>query len=156
MTEIAEGNAEGNIFELRLNPQYYDFDPSGIAHNVVYIRWLEDGRLAFQSASVWPPDRLYAADIAAALTRTEIVYKRPIRLSDPVMIRVWVTHVGRSALSLALRFLHPETGLEYARAEQSGCFVRRSTGRPIAMPAEFWEFCRSYSAQFGLPEGSGK
>jgi len=146
----------GDLFELRLNPQYYDFDPSGIAHNVVYIRWLEDGRLAFQSASAWPPDRLYAADIAAALTRTEIVYKRPIRLSDPVTVRVWVTHVGRSALSLALRFFHPETGLEYARAEQSGCFVRRSTGRPIPMPAEFWEFCRSYLARFGLPDGIGK
>jgi len=145
-----------DIFELRLNPQYYDFDPSGIAHNVVYIRWLEDGRLAFQSASAWPPDRLYAADIAAALTRTEIVYKRPIRLSDPVTIRVWVTHVGKSALSLALRFFHPETGLEYARAEQSGCFVRRSTGRPIPMPAEFWEFCRSYLARVGLPDGHGK
>ena len=129
----------GDLFELRLNPQYYDFDPSGIAHNVVYIRWLEDGRLAFQSASAWPPDRLYAADIAAALTRTEIVYKRPIRLSDPVTVRVWVTHVGRSALSLALRFFHPETGLEYARAEQSGGRSSRSARRgriPGPFPGE--------------------
>jgi acyl-CoA thioester hydrolase len=140
------------IFELRLNPQYYDFDPSGIAHNVVYIRWLEDGRLAFQSASPWPPERLYASDIAAVLTRTEILYKRPIRLSDPVVLRVWVTQVGKSVLSLSLRFFHPETGLEYARAEQTGCFVRLSTGRPQPMPAEFADFCRASLARFGLPD----
>ena len=139
-------------FALRLNPQYYDFDPSGIAHNVVYIRWLEDGRLAFQASSPWPPERLYAADLAAVLTRTEIVYQSPVRLSDPVILRVWVTRVGKSALSLALRFAHPETGREYARAEQSGCFVRRSTGRPVPMPAEFADYCRAAQACVGPPK----
>ena len=131
------------IFSVPIHPQYYDYDPSSIVHNATYVRWLEDGRIAFQQSSPWPTERLYAADMAAVLTRTEIHYKRPIRLSDRVVLCVRVTHVGRSALSLALRFVHPETGLEYARAEQDGCFVKRSTGKPVAMPAEFLEFCRA-------------
>ena len=140
------------VFSLLIRPQYYDFDPSSIVHNATYVRWLEDGRIAFQQASPWPPERLYAADMAAVLTRTEIQYKRPVRLSENVLLRVWVLSAGRSALSLALRFVHPETETEYARAEQSGCFVRRSTGRPMAMPAEFFEFCRQYSAKHKAPE----
>ena len=140
-----------DVFSLLIRPQYYDFDPSSIVHNATYVRWLEDGRIAFQQASPWPTEKLYAADMAAVLTRTEIRYKRPVRLAETVLLKVWVVSVGRSALSLALRFVHPETHAEYACAEQSGCFVRRSTGRPIAMPAEFWEFCRQYQAKFGLP-----
>lgn len=140
------------MFGLLIRPQYYDFDPSSIVHNATYVRWLEDGRIAFQQASPWPTERLYAADMAAVLTRTEIRYKRPVRLSETVLLRVWVLSVGRSALSLALRFVHPETGIEYAAAEQSGCFVRRSTGRPVAMPAEFLEFCRRYREKFSPPE----
>lgn len=141
-----------DVFSLLIRPQYYDFDPSSIVHNATYVRWLEDGRIAFQQASPWPTEVLYAADMAAVLTRTEIRYKRPVRLSETVLLRVWVLSVGRSALSLALRFVHPEDGTEYARAEQSGCFVRRSTGKPIAMPAEFLEFCRQYQARFCVPE----
>lgn len=141
-----------DAFSLLIRPQYYDFDPSSIVHNATYVRWLEDGRIAFQQASPWPTEKLYAADLAAVLTRTEIHYKRPVRLSETVLLRVWVLSVGRSALSLALRFVHPEDGTEYARAEQSGCFVRRSTGKPIAMPAEFLEFCRQYKARFCVPE----
>lgn len=141
-----------DVFSLLIRPQYYDFDPSSIVHNATYVRWLEDGRIAFQQASPWPTEALYAADMAAVLTRTEIRYKRPVRLSETVLLRVWVLSVGRSALSLALRFVHPEDGTEYARAEQSGCFVRRSTGKPMAMPAEFLEFCRQYQARFCVPE----
>lgn len=141
-----------DVFSLLIRPQYYDFDPSSIVHNATYVRWLEDGRIAFQQASPWPTEKLYAADMAAVLTRTEIHYKRPVRLSETVLLRVWVLSVGRSALSLALRFVHPEDGTEYARAEQSGCFVRRSTGKPVAMPAEFLEFCRQYKAGFCVPD----
>ena len=141
-----------DVFSLLIRPQYYDFDPSSIVHNATYVRWLEDGRAAFQQAGPWPIERMYAADMTAVLTRTEICYKRPVRLSDAVLLRVWVLSVGRSALSLALRFVHPETDMEYARAEQSGCFVRRSTGKPVAMPAEYLEFCSAYKAKFCVPE----
>ena len=33
-------------------------------------------RVAFQEGSAWPPARLYAEDVAPALTRTELILKR--------------------------------------------------------------------------------
>ena len=141
-----------DVFEFRLRPQYYDFDPSSLVHNATYVRWLEDARTAFQQISPWPTERLYAADLTAVLTRTEIDYKAPIRLSDAVTVRLWMTNLGKSAWSVALRFVCPETGKEYARAEQSGCYIKRSTGRPTAMPAEFVAFCRQYLARTELAD----
>ena len=135
-----------NAFEYQLSPQYYDFDPSSLVHNATYVRWLEDARTAFQQTSPWPTERLHAADLTAVLTRTEIVYKLPIRLEDAVSVRLWMTHLGKSAWSVALRFVCPMTGKEYARAEQSGCYITRSTGKPIGMPIDFVEYCRTYLA----------
>lgn len=133
-----------NVFEHQLSPQYYDFDPSSLVHNATYVRWLEDTRTAFQQTSPWPTARLHAADLTAVLTRTEIVYKLPIRLEDVVSVRLWMTHLGKSAWSVALRFVCPMTGREYARAEQSGCYITRSTGKPTSMPIDFVEYCRTY------------
>jgi acyl-CoA thioester hydrolase len=133
-----------HVFEYSLQPQYYDFDPSSLVHNATYVRWLEDARTAFQQTSPWPTERLYAADLTAVLTRTEIDYKAPIRLSDSVMVRLWMVHLGKSAWTVALRFVCPHSGKEYARAEQSGCYIKRSTGRPAPMPLEFVSYCRAY------------
>lgn len=141
-----------DVFEYRLRPQYYDFDPSSLVHNATYVRWLEDARTAFQQTSPWPTRRLHAEDLTAVLTRTEIVYKHPIRLSDAVSVRLWMTHLGKSAWSVALRFVCPDTGKEYARAEQSGCYIRRSTGRPTAMPPDFVTFCRTYLTTANVAE----
>lgn len=138
-----------DLFQYALRPRYYDFDPSNIVHNATYVRWLEDVRTAFQESSSWPPERLFTADLVSALTRTEIIYKAAIHLGDPVSVRLWVDKVGRSFWAVTLAFVHPETDAEYALAHQEGCFVRRSTGRPVAMPVEFLQFCRDYQRRVG-------
>ena len=118
------------VFSLLIRPQYYDFDPSSIVHNATYVRWLEDGRIAFQQASPWPAERLYAADNGGGLDPHRNLLQAPGALGrEPCCSKCGSLSAGRSALSLALRFVHPETQTEYARAEQSGCFVRRSTGK---------------------------
>ena len=139
------------VFEHAIVPAYYDFDASSVVHNTVYVRWLEDTRTAWQRTSPWPPERLYAADLVPALTRTEIEYKAPILLGDAVAVSLYVTRVGRSAWSVAFVFLHPGTRRVYARAAQDGCFVRRSTGRVAPMPADFTAFCRDYQSRTGPP-----
>jgi acyl-CoA thioester hydrolase len=134
----------GDVFTHRVLPQFYDFDPLRIAHNVVYIRWLEDARKAFVDASPLPMDRCWAADLSPALTGTEIRYQRPIRYGDPVDLRLWVTRAGRSAWALAFEFVRPETGIVFATGSQTGCFVHPSDGRPAPMPREFLVFCRGF------------
>jgi acyl-CoA thioester hydrolase len=132
------------IFTYNLSPQFYDFDLMGIAHNVVYIRWMEDARGAFVDASPWPMSRFWASDLAPAITRMEIHYRKPIRLYDSVKIRVQVLKSGKTSWTLSLTFVHPDTGLIYAGGSQSGYFLRHSTGRPAPMPPDFVAFCQPY------------
>jgi acyl-CoA thioester hydrolase len=132
------------IFTYPLHPHFYDFDLMGIAHNVAYVRWMEDARAAFLDASPWPMSRFWTSDYAPAITKTEISYRKPIRLYDPVAIRVHVLKYGKTSWTLALAFVHSETGTIYADGSQSGYFLRPSTGRPAPMPTDFVEFCRPY------------
>ena len=133
-----------DVFEHTLQPQFYDFDPLKIAHNVVYIRWLEDARFEFLDVSPWPMTRCWAEDLSPALTGTEIRYHRPLHYGDAVRVRLQVTRAGKSAWALAFEFVAQDTSLVYASGSQTGCFVRPSTGRPAPMPAEFLTFCQKF------------
>jgi acyl-CoA thioester hydrolase len=132
------------VFSHPLHPHFYDFDLMGIAHNVAYIRWMEDARAAFLDASPWPMSRFWAFDYAPAITRTEIHYRKPIRPYDPVAIQIHVLKYGKTRWTLGLAFVNPEFETHYADGSQSGYFLRPSTGRPAPMPMEFVEFCRPY------------
>ncbi len=131
-------------FEHPFLPQFYDFDPLRIAHNVAYIRWLEDARFAFLAASPWPMARCWAEDLSPALTETEIRYGRPIRYGDAVALRLGITRAGKSAWALAFEFVGPVTGTVFASGSQTGCFVHPSNGRPAPMPPDFLAFCRRF------------
>ena len=133
-----------DVFEHALQPNFYDFDPLRIVHKVVYIRWLEDARFGFLSASPWPMARCWDEDLSPALTGTEIRYHRPVRYGDAVGVRLWMSRAGKSAWALAFEFVAPETGAVYASGTQTGCFVRPSSGRPAPMPPEFLAFCQRF------------
>lgn len=132
------------VVAYTFQPHFYDFDLMGIAHNVAYIRWMEDARAAFLDASPWPMSRLWAEDFAPAITRTEIQYVKPIRLYDPVAVQVRVLKFGRTTWTLSLSFSHAGTETLYAEGLQSGYFLHPSTGRPARMPVEFMAFFRPY------------
>ena len=65
--------------ELAFNVGTYDIDFAGIVSNIVYLRWLEDLRLAMLEAHLPLEDQL-AAGTTPVLLSTEIEYLRAIRL----------------------------------------------------------------------------
>lgn len=114
----------------------YDIDFAGIVSNIVYIRWLEDLRLAMMDES-FPLQRALAEDIAPILLETRISYGRPLTIQDRPHGRIWVKRMERIRWILAAEFVSPGPGDEtqsHATAEQTGVFIRLSTRRPIAIP----------------------
>ena len=108
------------VVAYTFQPHFYDFDLMGIAHNVAYIRWMENARAAFLDASPWPMSRLWAEEFAPAITRTEIQYVKPIRLYDPVAVQVHVLKsAGRPGRSACVRPMRVTETL-YAEGLQSG------------------------------------
>ena len=110
----------------------YDIDFAGIVSNIVFVRWLEDLRLAMLDEA-YPIARALAEDTAPILLETRIAYERPVTIHDAVTGRMWVSEMGRVKWHLGAEFV--VGAAVHARAEQTGLFIRLSTRRPIAVPA---------------------
>jgi acyl-CoA thioester hydrolase len=123
--------AQSRVIERDLAVRTYDIDFAGVVSNIVYVRWLEDLRLAMMD-EVYPIARALAEDVAPILLETRIAYERPVTIHDRLKGRMWVTEMGRVKWHLAAEFVVGEE--VHARAEQTGLFIRLTTRRPIAPP----------------------
>lgn len=110
----------------------YDIDFGGIVSNIVYIRWLEDLRVQMLAEHFPLETAVRELGIAPVLVRTEIDYKRPIRLFDRVQARMWVAEVG--AVRQVLQAEFTVDGVVHTLARQTTCFVDMTTGRPVPTP----------------------
>ncbi len=111
----------------------YDIDFVGFVSNIVYVRWLEDLRLQML-AEFFPLDTaMQAQGIAPVLLRTEIDYKRAIRLFDAVQGRMWLAEAGPVRQVLQAEFT--VDGQLRASARQTTCFIDLASSRPTPTPA---------------------
>jgi acyl-CoA thioester hydrolase len=116
---------------LPFRPATYDIDVAGIMSNIVYIRWLEDLRLAFFD-QVLPFDQAMVQGLVPTLVRTEIDYLRSLRLFDPVVGSMELESLGRTSARLRAEFRVNDELV--ARAVQVGVFVDTTTGKAAPIP----------------------
>ncbi len=120
--------------ELSFQPKTYDIDFAGHVSNIVYIRWLEDLRLSLLDTYL-PLKTLMDKGIAPVVMRTTIDYKRPVKLFDKPIGKMWAGEIGNVKGILLAEF--SVNGVVVATAEQVGIFVRLDSGRPVVSPEEF-------------------
>jgi acyl-CoA thioester hydrolase len=118
-------------YEQALPIRTYDIDFAGIVSNIVFVRWLEDLRLGLMDRA-YPLTRALAEDVAPVLLSTQIVYRHPVTISDPLIGRIQVSRMSRVRWRLAAEFT--VNGAIHAEAEQEGLFMRLSTRKPIPIP----------------------
>jgi len=122
------------LVEKNFQVKTYDIDFAGHVSNIVYIRWLEDLRFALLDA-YFPLKPQLDAGYAPILIRTNIQYRRAIRLFEPVQGRMWVQSVGGAKALLAARIVVNEDVC--ADVVQEGVFADLTTGRPMRIPDAF-------------------
>ena len=128
---MSESPPDRRAIERALPVRTYDIDFAGVVGNIVYIRWLEDLRLALMDEA-YPIARALADDVAPILLATRIRYERPVTIQDALTGRMWVVAMAKVRWTVAAEFL--VGGRCHAAAEQDGLFIRLSTRRPIAPP----------------------
>ena len=129
--------------ELAIEIRGYDIDAWGIVSNIVYVRWLEDLRSTLLREFVdW--QRYAREGHGPVLARTEIDYRRPLRLGDALSGRMWIESVRRSRWNVGAEFL--VGGRAIAAARQEGYWVNLATVRPAPMPAEMLEHLAAWQA----------
>ena len=114
----------------------YDIDFAQIVSNIVYVRWLEDLRLAFLEA-YYPMADLVADGFSPVLAKTEIEYHRAVRLLDKPTGRMWAGKIERVRWQVRAEFV--VDGVVTTTAVQAGYFVSLDTFRPVRLPERLRE-----------------
>lgn len=109
----------------------YDIDFAGIVSNIVYIRWLEDMRIAILEPYYAMRDMI-ADGISPVLLETNIQYKRALRFGDPVAGAMTITALKGIRWTLEAEFA--VDGTTTTTAQQSGIFAALETGKPVRIP----------------------
>jgi len=113
----------------------YDIDFAGVVSNIVYIRWMEDMRMAMTRAPHnLPLVSLMGEDegVAPAITKTEIRYRRPIMLGDDVQCNAWISSLTNRRITGEYEFY--TNGKLAAHGKQEGCFINIKTKKFARTP----------------------
>lgn len=127
--------------EIPIQVKSYDIDIVGHVNNIVYIRWLEDLRLAMLEKYL-PFEELMAEDMSPVLLRTEIDYKVPVKMFDSVLARVYIAELKGVRMTLHFEFWVGET-LSCAAIQKAILFHVKKE-RPCRLPKKFVEKYDSY------------
>jgi acyl-CoA thioester hydrolase len=120
------------LVERDFRPMGYDIDYAGVVSNIVYIRWLEDLRMAILDDHL-PLDGLLKEGLSPALIGTRIDYIRALRLFDRPVGRMWMGEIGPLRWRVEAEIVLD--GEIAARAEQTGVFIDVAKLRPVRIPA---------------------
>jgi acyl-CoA thioester hydrolase len=123
------------IFEEKIYTYHIDF--VGHVNNIVYIQWLENGRLKLMEAIGLPPTNLAKNDgVFPILVQSSIKYKKPLFLNNKVIIELWLSQLNNASAIMEFNFLNEKNEL-CATAQQKGLFIDSKTMRPRRLTEKF-------------------
>lgn len=127
--------------EHNINVCTYDIDFAGHVSNIAYLRWLEDMRLHV-FAQYCPLEQFLQMGMTPVLASTEIHYKKPIRLFDRPLGKMWVSDLGLSSMKIDAEIY--VDGVLTTSARHVGVFVEMSKMKPVRVPQLFLEAVKNY------------
>lgn len=129
-----------SAIQISLQVRFGDIDAYNHVNNVVYLQYLEDARIQLihtplsGQAGAGTFNDLIEDHLFTLVGRNEIEYLAPIPFrTAPVMVNIWVTHVGGSSYDFGYSITEKDTSVVYALAATSMVLVSRATGRPVRL-----------------------
>lgn len=119
--------------EIPVSIKTYDIDFAGVVSNIVYIRWLEDLRLKLFDAHLPLHQQIEQGNIPV-VAKTEIEYKKPVKLFDNVISKMWISKLGKVKVTLEAEFI--SNNQTVATAIQTGSYINSENNRPVRLPEE--------------------
>jgi acyl-CoA thioester hydrolase len=114
----------------------YHIDFSGHVSNIVYIQWMEVGRLKLLEAVGLPVHNVAKEQgLLPTLAATEISYKRQLFLGDTVRVELWLSRLKKVSAVMEFLFMNGQ-GEEVARGRQTGLFIDAVSHRPKPLSRE--------------------
>ncbi len=111
----------------------YHIDIVGHVNNIIYIQWMENGRVKLLEEMGFPVTDLTENEgILPILTDTCITYKKPFFIHNSVKIELWVSKLNNASAILEFRFYNENDEL-CATGHQKGLFINTKTMRPARL-----------------------
>ena len=117
--------------EMNFAVKTYDIDYARHVSNIVYLRWLEDMRLAMFE-KYFSLEQCMGDGYTPVLVTTNIAYKKAIKLFDKVKGKMWITRSGNAGLSVEAEICVGEDLM--AHSLQKIVFIDVVTSRPKRLP----------------------
>ena len=90
-------------FEEKIFTYHIDF--VGHVNNIIYFKWMENGRVKLLEAMEIPTFDLFTNEgVFPVITETTIKYKKPLLLNNTVKIECWVSQLNKASAILQFRF----------------------------------------------------
>jgi len=114
------------IFQESVHTFQIDFNRH--VSNIVYIQWMEIGRLKFLQKVGQPIEKIDKDGFFPVLTETQISYRRPLFLGENVEIELWIAEL--TGVYACIEFLFKKIdGSLVATARQKCVFVDSKTNK---------------------------
>lgn len=119
------------MIKVEFDIEVYTFQIDFVHHvgNIVYIEWMEIGRIKLLEAVGYPAEELEKSGIFPVLVQTNIFYKKPIYYGDKVRAEVWVSKLNFASAIIEFRFFKNGDILA-AEGFQKGLFINGKTKKP--------------------------
>lgn len=124
-----------NSIKFELPIYTYDIDFNNHVSNIVYIKWMEIGRLKLLETVGLPVTKIMEQGFGPLLVETVISYKKPLLLTDSVLAEIWLSELGQASAWIEFRFSNKQGELT-ATGRQRGLFMNYKNGRPHRISPE--------------------
>ncbi len=122
----------------------YHIDIVGHVNNIIYIQWMENGRMKLLEAMGIPiTDLTKNEGIVPILTDTTIKYKKPFFIHNSVKIETWISKLNNASAIIEFRFLNEKEEL-CATGYQKGLFIDLENMRPARITEKHKEAFKRY------------
>ena len=118
--------------KLTFNLEIYTYQIDFAHHvsNIVYIQWMEIGRLKLLEFIGLPIEELEKRDMTPILVRTEIDYKKALYINNKVKVEVYISKLNNASAIINFNFYNEQNEL-VAKGIQKGLFIKLSTKKPV-------------------------
>ncbi|MBR2666549.1 MAG: acyl-CoA thioesterase [Oscillospiraceae bacterium] len=132
------------MFQYIRKAQYHETDQMGVIHHANYVKWMEEARVAFMDDLGMGYERMEADGLVSPVVGIELDYRKPVRFSDEVEVRVFVRSHAGVRMEIGYEFYNRTAGTLCATGSSRHCFLK--DGRIVSLKKLLPEFAAALAA----------
>ncbi len=129
------------VHETTVNVRFSEMDPYGHVNHVVYLAYLEQGRIDLMDHIGWGLDKMQEQGLGVVVVEVQIKYAAPASYGDELTVRTSVEELRRASSWWRQEIVRGDTLIASARVRGA---MSDLSGRPTRPPEGLFEALEPY------------